>query len=494
MDSVCAMQASGLAGLGSSSQPRRGRRNDQLRLLGSARGRVLCNAQAVQQRQQQSDVAKAKIADPYSSLGQVCAVLGTQWGDEGKGKLVDILARHYDIVARCQGGDNAGHTIYDDKGDKFALHLVPSGILQRDTVCMVGNGVVVHLPKLFEEIKQLEAKGISCEGRIRVSDRAHLLFDFHRTVDALREAELAGSMIGTTKRGVGPCYASKATRNGIRVGDLLDMSTFRDKLEILLEDAAARFDKFTYDKSMLEKEVVRYRDFAEKLGPYIADTVYLINQAYHDKKKILVEGGQATMLDVDFGTYPFVTSSNPSVGGVCTGLGIAPKRLGDIIGVAKAYTTRVGAGPYPTEAFGELGQSLRETGNEFGTTTKRPRRCGWLDVVALNYSCEINGFTSLNLTKLDVLSNLPEIKLGIAYKGPKDESVPSFPADLSFLEKVKVVYETVPGWQTDISSVRKFKDLPGAAKAYVQRIEELVGIKVQFIGVGPGRDALIVRD
>uniref|UniRef100_A0A0C9QV85 Adenylosuccinate synthetase, chloroplastic n=1 Tax=Wollemia nobilis TaxID=56998 RepID=A0A0C9QV85_9CONI len=431
--------------------------------------------------------------DPFEGLSQVCAVLGTQWGDEGKGKLVDILAQRYDIVARCQGGANAGHTIYNNEGKKFALHLVPSGILHENALCIIGNGAVVHLPGLFKEIDGLESNGVSCKGRLLVSDRAHLLFDFHQTVDGLREAELAGSLIGTTKRGIGPCYASKVTRNGIRVSDLRHMDTFPEKLEVLLHDAASRFKGFEYSKSMLEAEVENYKRHSERLEPYIADTVHVIHEAYSHKKRILVEGGQATMLDIDFGTYPFVTSSNPSAGGICTGLGIAPRHLGDVVGVAKAYTTRVGSGPYPTELFDELGEKLRAAGHEYGTTTGRPRRCGWLDLVALQFSCKINGFSSLNLTKLDVLSGFSRIRLGVAYKGPDGNLLPSFPADLELLEKVEVVYEDMPGWQADISAVRQYKDLPAAACKYVERIESLLGIPINYIGVGPGRNALIVK-
>ncbi|KAL2923703.1 Adenylosuccinate synthetase 2 chloroplastic [Bienertia sinuspersici] len=428
-----------------------------------------------------------------NGLSQVSGVLGCQWGDEGKGKLVDILAQHFDVVARCQGGANAGHTIYNSEGKKFALHLVPSGILNEETLCVIGNGVVVHLPGLFSEIDSLESNGVSCKGRILVSDRAHLLFDFHQAVDGLRESELAKSFIGTTKRGIGPAYSSKVIRNGIRVGDLRHMDTFPQKLEVLLMDAASRFKDFNYGPEMLKEEVEKYKRFAERLEPFIADTVLVMNETISQKKKVLVEGGQATMLDIDFGTYPFVTSSSPSAGGICTGLGIAPRVVGDLIGVVKAYTTRVGSGPFPTEILGQGGDLLRFAGQEFGTTTGRPRRCGWLDVVALKYSCDINGFSALNLTKLDVLSDLPEIQLGVAYKDVDGTPIKSFPGDLHVLERLKVEYEVLPGWKTDISSVRNYSDLPLAARRYVERIEELTGVLVHYIGVGPGRDALIYK-
>ncbi|KAL6509083.1 hypothetical protein OROGR_023190 [Orobanche gracilis] len=378
----------------------------------------------------ESDSALSRIG----SLSQVSGVLGGQWGDEGKGKLVDILAKHFDIVARCQGGANAGHTICNSEGKKFALHLVPSGILNEDTVCVIGNGVVCPIFLM----------------------RSMLLFDFHQDIDGLREAELAKSLIGTTGRGIGPCYSCKVIRNGIR-------------------------------------EVERYKRFAERLEPFITDTVHFMNVAISQKRKILVEGSQATMLDIDFGTYPFVTSSSPSAGGICTRLGIAPKVVGDLIGVVKAYTTRVGSGPFPTENLGKGGDLLRSAGQEFGTTTGRPRRCGWLDLVALKYCCQINGFSSLNLTKLDVLSDLEEIQLGVTYKNVDGTPVQSFPTDIRLLEDVKVDYEVMPGWQSDISSVREYSDLPKAARNYVERIEELVGVPTHYIGIGPGRDALIYK-
>ncbi|KAI9080779.1 hypothetical protein K1719_037292 [Acacia pycnantha] len=427
------------------------------------------------------------------SLSQVSGVLGCQWGDEGKGKLVDILAHHFDVVARCQGGANAGHTIYNAEGKKFGLHLVPSGILNEDTMCVIGNGVVVHLPQFFKEIDGLESNGVSCKGRILISDRAHLLFDFHQVVDGLREAELAKSFIGTTKRGIGPCYSSKVIRNGIRVSDLKYMDTFPQKLDLLLSDAALRFKDFNYSPDILREEVERYKRYAERLEPFIADTVHFMNEAITQKKKILVEGGQATMLDIDFGTYPFVTSSSPSAGGICTGLGIAPRVVGDLIGVVKSYTTRVGSGPFPTEILGQEGDLLRFAGQEFGTTTGRPRRCGWLDVVALRYCCQINGFSSLNLTKLDVLSDFAEIKLGVSYKLVDGTPVKSFPSDLRLLDQLKVEYEVLPGWKCDISSIRDYSELPRAARLYVERIEELLGLPIHYIGVGPGRDALIYK-
>ena len=421
-------------------------------------------------------------------------ILGTQWGDEGKGKLVDVRAKQYDIVARAQGGANAGHTIYDDSGTKFALHLVPSGILNKSATCVIGNGVVVHLPGLLEEIESLRAKGITdAASRILLSDRAHLLFDLHKDVDGLREEAAAGKKIGTTKRGIGPAYASKATRRPLRVADLRDAVSFEAKLQSLMDDARARWgDAISVDASA---EVARYATIADTVLPMVRDTVDYVNTAVEEGRRVLVEGANATMLDVDFGTYPYVTSSNPSIGGVVTGLGLAPNRYGAIVGVAKAYSTRVGEGPYPTEVFGRLADGLREGGGEFGTTTGRPRRIGWLDMVALRYACRLNGCTHLNLTKLDVLSELDEVPIAVKYRfaNGRGETAAAFPADLDALEDMEVVYESLPGWCEDISGVRAWGELPAKARNYCERVEELCGVHVKWIGVGPGRDALIEK-
>ncbi|PNH07609.1 Adenylosuccinate synthetase, chloroplastic, partial [Tetrabaena socialis] len=331
----------------------------------AARRVQLCLTRPAQARP--SVAASAQKTERFDA--QICVVLGTQWGDEGKGKLVDILSQQYDIVARAQGGANAGHTIYDDAGNKYALHLVPSGILNKTATCVIGNGVVLHLPGLFEEIESLKKKGVSVEGRLKISDRAHLLFDLHKEIDGLREAELAGSgkQIGTTKRGIGPAYASKATRNGLRVCDLRSLDTFADKLRKLSLDGSKRFGEgYAYD---VEADIVKYQELAKQVLPMVTDTVDLLHTAYAEGKRILIEGANATMLDVDFGTYPYVTSSNPSIGGIATGLGLPPSKYDALIGVVKAYTTRVGAGPYPTEVFDTLAESLRAIGKEYGTTT-----------------------------------------------------------------------------------------------------------------------------
>mmetsp|Transcript_38619 Transcript_38619/g.74019 ORF Transcript_38619/g.74019 Transcript_38619/m.74019 type:complete len:511 (+) Transcript_38619:61-1593(+) len=444
----------------------------------------------------QAAAAPSAVAsnEKYAGLGQVVTVLGSQWGDEGKGKLVDILAQKMDIVARAQGGANAGHTIYDEAGNKYALHQVPSGILNPKSMCVIGHGVVAYLPGLFEEIEKLEAAGVSCEGRVLLSDRAHVLLDMHREVDGLREEALGGGKIGTTKRGIGPAYATKAYRSGLRVCDLYNDEVFETRMRNLFAEAKDQFgDKFKAD---VESEISRYRQLAQRVKPFVTDTVKYLNDAHTQGKTILVEGANATMLDINFGTYPFVTSSSPSIGGVIAGLGISHNKFSDVIGVAKAYTTRVGAGPYPTEIFGDLGEDIRSKGYEYGTTTGRPRRCGWLDMVALNYALQVNGFTSINLTKLDVLSGLKEIQLGIAYKDPKTgETIDYMPADAEYLGSLETVYETHPGWEEDISGVREYEDLPEAAKNYINRIEELMGgtCPCKYIGVGPGRDAMAVK-
>ena len=323
-----------------------------------------------------------------------------------------------------------------------------------------------------------------------ISDRAHMLFDLHKEVDGLREEELSGNKIGTTKRGIGPAYASKATRNGVRVGDIRNPIKFAEGLRALAKDAAARFPNFEYD---VEAEIEMYKVFAEKVTPYIQDTVALVNKEHKAGKRVLVEGANATMLDLDFGTYPFVTSSNPSLGGVCAGLGLAPNKFETVIGVAKAYTTRVGSGPYPTELFGDLADELREKGFEYGTTTGRPRRIGWLDIVALNYASMINGFTHINLTKLDVLSGLAELKVGVAYKLPNGEVTTDFPSDTDTVGLVEVVYETFPGWDEDIAGARVWDDLPKACQTYVLKVEELCGVECRYLGVGPGRDAIVIK-
>jgi len=417
-------------------------------------------------------------------------IIGSQWGDEGKGKLVDLLSANFDVVARCQGGANAGHTIVVD-GEKIAVHLIPSGILNPKSQCVLGNGMVIHLPTFFAELENLEKHNISYKGRLLVSDRAHLVLDLHQIIDGLKEQELSAghsnNSIGTTRKGIGPTYSSKASRSGIRVCDLEYLDKFKEKLELLVVNKHKRFGEFPYD---IEAEFARYSKYKEILRPFVVDSVLYLNEAYHSGKKILIEGAQSTMLDLDFGTYPYVTSSSSSVGGACTGLGVSPDKIKTVIGVAKAYTTRVGAGPFPTELHGDFAEALRKEGGEYGTTTGRPRRIGWLDTVVLRYTHLVNNYTYLNLAKMDVLSKQKELKIGVAYiyKGEKLKTVP---ASLQVLAECEVEYETMPGWGVDIAKARDFEDLPEAAQNYVRRIETLVGVKIRWIGVGPDRRDMI---
>ncbi|KZP29072.1 Adenylosuccinate synthetase [Athelia psychrophila] len=423
----------------------------------------------------------------------VTVVLGSQWGDEGKGKLVDILAGDVDVCARCAGGNNAGHTIVvpigpDRVKTTFAFHLLPSGLVNPACIGLIGSGVVVHVPSFFEELDALEKQGLDCTNRLFISDRAHLVFDFHQIVDGLKEVELGGSSIGTTKKGIGPAYSGKASRSGLRVHHLFD-DTFADKFRKIVEGRFKRYGHFEYDT---EGEILRYKVLSERLRPYVLDSVAYIHKALADKKRVLVEGANALMLDLDFGTYPFVTSSSTTIGGVCTGLGIPPKMIGRAIGVVKAYTTRVGGGPFPSEQLNETGVHLQEVGREWGVTTGRRRRCGWLDLVVLRYSCLINGYDALNLTKLDVLDGLAEIKIATRYLvGGKE--LPGFPADLGVLANVEVEYVTLPGWESPITAVTSYDALPENCKKYIAFIEDFLGTPVEWIGVGPGRESMLTK-
>lgn len=421
--------------------------------------------------------------------GEVLVVLGAQWGDEGKGKLIDLLTAQYDLLARAAGGANAGHTIVVDNV-KYAFHLLPSGLLNKHAVALIGNGVVVHLPKLEQELNGLLEKGLDVRDRVLLSDRAHLLFDFHQIVDGLREVERGQGKIGTTKRGIGPCYSSKANRTNLRIGDLREFRSFPEAFRRSLASKHKRFHKFDYD---VRKEIARYYEFAKKIEPMTVDSVAILKDAVRGRESVLVEGANAALLDIDFGTYPFVTSSNCTAGGICTGLGIPPRSIGEVIGVVKAYTTRVGQGPFPTEVIGGPGKVLQVEGHEYGTTTARPRRCGWLDTFMLEYTNAVNGYTQICLTKLDVLSHFETLKIGIAYE-LQGRKMTYYPASLKSLQEAKVIYEELDGWKgQDISGVRAFKDLPLNAQKYVKRIEELVGVPITSIGVGPSRDAIILR-
>lgn len=416
-------------------------------------------------------------------------VLGGQWGDEGKGKLVDILSSEYDVCARVAGGSNAGHTIVVE-GKKFKFHLLPSGILNESATCVIGNGVVVHLPSFLAEIDALKSE-IRIDNRIKISDRAHIVFDFHQAVDGLLENKRGRNKIGTTKKGIGPAYASKIQRNGLRIGDLADWDTFEQRFRSLADHHLRSFDGCEID---VEKELEYYHSIKDRVLAMTVDTIEYTNEAFGDGKKILVEGANATMLDIDFGTYPYVTSSNPSVGSVLTGLGVSPNKLRGIYGTVKAYCTRVGEGPFPTEldTGRDIGWHLSTVGAEFGTTTGRPRRCGWLDIPQMKFSTLINGFTAINLTKLDVMTGLDEVKIGKAYKY-KGMELKSMPANLKILQDLEVEYEIMPGWKDDISKARSFEDLPDNAKKYVLRVQELLGVPIRWIGVGPNRLDVIDR-
>lgn len=424
-------------------------------------------------------------------LGQVTTVLGAQWGDEGKGKLVDILAQEYDVIARATGGANAGHTIYfrdeNDEQKKIVFHLVPSGILHEGTVCIIGNGTVIHLPTLMDELQELRDAKVDFHDRLWISDRAHLIFDFHMLTDGAQEDHQKYNKIGTTKRGIGPAYGDKIARIGIRAHLLRDQDKLMERIRLNAERLQEIYG-FEFDVS---KEIVKYEDLADYIEPHVCDTTVMLNNLYKEGKSILIEGAQGAMLDIDHGTYPYVTSSNTTIGGTLKGLGMAPQKINSSIGIVKAYTTRVGEGPFPSELSEIEAEMLREQGGEFGATTGRPRRCGWFDAVVVKYSSMIDGYTHLNLTKLDVLTGFKNLK--IAYKYTYNgEELESFPADLEILEACEVEYLDMPGWDEDISKVKKFSDLPQNAQDYVKKIEELVGVQVKYIGVGMYRDDLIV--
>lgn len=427
--------------------------------------------------------------------GKVTVVLGAQWGDEGKGKLVDILAQRYNAVGRFNGGANAGHTLVV-KGVKFAFHLLPCGMLYPNCSNVIGNGVVVHIPTMLEELKRLDEHKVDYEGRLKISNRAHILFDFHRLIDGAQESHRGKDKIGTTKRGIGPCYSSKMNRNGVRMGTLMEeWDVFVSKYNSLFEYSKARFPDVLNDFDH-KAELESFKEYKRILSPMVEDTIYTVNQMITKGKRILAEGANAALLDIDYGTYPAVTSSSTTIGGVSTGLGIAPSRIDCAIGVVKAYTTRVGKGPFPTELEegDKWGDHMCKVGHEFGTTTGRRRRCGWLDIPLVQYSTMINSYTSLNITKLDILNHIPEILIGTTYVVDGKKLPPGMmPSTLENLKKVEVIYEKLPGWDVDISLCKKYSELPKNAKKYIQRIEELVQCPVSWIGVGPGRHQMLEK-
>ena len=416
------------------------------------------------------------------------AILGAQWGDEGKGKIVDLLTPHFSIVARYQGGHNAGHTVYVN-GTKFVLRLIPSGILHPGVTCVIGNGVVVDPQALFAEVDELTKNGIDVGSRIVISDKAHLILPYHRDLDLLSEARRGDRKIGTTSRGIGPAYEDKAARRGIRVGDLADQVA----LEQEVRDNVNARNRLVQDTTMDPRAVLdQLRRHGERLKPWVRDVSLMLSQAMRDGQSILFEGAQGTLLDIDHGTYPYVTSSNASIGGVCTGLGVPPKAIGGVLGVVKAYTTRVGEGPLPTELFGDMGTRLRESGNEYGAVTGRPRRCGWYDAVAARYGVRINGLDALALTKLDVLDGLERIDICTAYTCG-GRTLTEFPSDVAQLAACKPVYESMPGWPTPVRSARRWTDLPDAARRYIARLEEVSGVQAAIVSTGSERDDTILR-
>uniref|UniRef100_A0A4W5RE53 Adenylosuccinate synthetase n=1 Tax=Hucho hucho TaxID=62062 RepID=A0A4W5RE53_9TELE len=434
------------------------------------------------------------LRTPKEPRNKVTVVLGAQWGDEGKGKVVDLLAMDADLVCRCQGGNNAGHTVVVDSVE-YDFHLLPSGVLNKKAVSFIGGltlSLVLQPPSLFAKEEACRNDERDKRERLKISDRAHIVFNFHQAVDGIQEQQRqlqAGKNLGTTKKGIGPAYSSKAARNGLRVCDLVsDFTVFEEKFRVLAEHFLTMYPNLNVD---IDNELQQLKEYAERLRPLVTDGVYFMHKALTGpSKKILVEGANAALLDIDFGTYPCVTSSNCTVGGVCTGLGVPPSYVGRVYGVVKAYTTRVGVGAFPTEQDNEVGNLLQSRGREFGVTTARQRRCGWLDLVLVRYAHMVNGFTAIALTKLDILDTLPEIKVGVAYS-VDDEPLPSFPANMDVLTRVSVKYETLPGWCCSTVDVRCFEELPSQAQSYIRFIEDFLQVPVKWIGVGKSRESMI---
>jgi len=421
----------------------------------------------------------------------VTVIVGSQWGDEGKGKITDLLSRDMDMVVRYQGGNNAGHTVVI--GEKtFKLHLIPSGIFYPNVTCVIGNGVVIDPAVLLSEMETLQAQGIEPKN-LKISAKAHIIFPYHRYIDQAQEKKREAGRIGTTSRGIGPCYVDKFNRRGIRIGDLYNEAAFMEKLKWNIEEKSFMLKNFYKMDFELDFNAILndYLGHARMLKKFVAEDIsVLVSDAAENGKNILLEGAQGTMLDVDHGTYPFVTSSNPISGGACTGAGIGPKMIDSVIGVVKAYVTRVGSGPFVTEIASEVGDFLREKGGEYGATTGRPRRCGWFDAVVLRYACRINGLTHLAVTKLDVMDELPSIKLCVAYKYNQKE-LREFPSELGILEKCEPVYEELPGWRADTTQARSYVDLPENAKKYLDRLSKLAGAPISLISIGAERGKII---
>jgi adenylosuccinate synthase len=420
------------------------------------------------------------------------AIIGAQWGDEGKGKIVDLFTRDADIVVRFQGGNNAGHTLVVD-GKRTVLHLIPSGALHPKKLCVIGNGVVVDPAILIEEIDALKERGhLLDDSLLRISEEAHLIMPYHKSIDQARERLRGKGKIGTTGRGIGPAYEDKVARVGIRFIDLLEEETFRDKLRYNIEEKNIYLTAILKEKTLDFKEIHEtYCVYRDRLKSYVTNTGLLLDRQIRAGKKVLFEGAQGTLLDVDHGTYPFVTSSNTVTGGVCTGVGIGPQNIHQIIGISKAYTTRVGSGPFPTELDGPEGAKLKREGSEFGATTGRPRRCGWLDAVGVRHAVRVNGITGIALTKLDVLTGFKTIKICTAYRYG-GETHEEFSASSKVMERAQPVLEEIDGWDTPLSDVRKFSDLPDNARKYVRRIEEILATEIMLVSVGPGREQTVM--
>lgn len=421
-------------------------------------------------------------------MSKVDVVLGAFYGDEGKGKIIDYLSAKADISIRCTGGNNAGHTIEVD-GTKYAFHLIPSGVLNKGTLAVIGNGVVVDPKVLIEEINNLKAHGYTVDN-LRVSDKAHVIMPYHIAMDKMLEENRGDGKIGTTCRGIGPAYCDKYERSGIRMQDFI-RPRFAELVKRNVDNKNKIFKAYGYPEMDADEIINEYTKYAEVIKPYVVDTVVLLHNSMKENKKLLCEGAQATLLDIDFGSYPYVTSSNPTLGGICTGSGVSPKDIGDVYGVIKAYSSRVGAGPYITEQDNEIGDTIRELGHEYGTTTKRPRRCGWLDLVALKYAVMINGITGIAINHVDTIGKLDKIKLCVAYDH-KGKITTDFSTTPEYVDNCTAVYEEFDGNFGDISHIKRREDLPENAKKYLARIEEVVGCPIKFIGTGAGRDNLIV--
>ena len=419
-------------------------------------------------------------------------VVGTQWGDEGKGKIIDIIASRADVVVRSQGGNNAGHTVVND-GQTYKLHLIPSGILYKNTACLIGAGVVLDPKDFLSEIDDLSSRGISFDN-LKIDPRAHVVMPWHVTLDGLSEKFRGNSDIGTTKRGIGPCYMDKYERCGIRVYDLVHPEVFAEKVRMTgkLKNKIIT-EVYGGEPHDIEATIKEYTEYGKRLAKYVDDVSVIVYEAAKANKTIMFEGAQATLLDIDFGTYPYVTSSHPISAGVCVGTGVGPMIISNIIGVAKAYTTRVGKGPFPTELNDEIGETIRNKGGEFGTTTGRPRRTGWFDAVIVRHSVRVNGLSSLDINKLDTLGGIGDLKVCVAYKKPDGTVIENFPAALEELADCVPVYETLKGFDDDVSSCRSFDELPEACKKYIERLEELCDCHISMVGVGPDREQIIER-